>query len=68
MDSANACGALGRRFKSGRARCHFHFEQTTPHIIQNFSLTMVITVQMVNKIKNELEQKPILSTTKSPKK
>ncbi len=68
MDSANACGALGQGFKSLRARCHFHFEQTTPHIIQNFSLTMVVTVQMVNKIKNELEQKPIQSTAKSLKK
>jgi len=29
---------------------------------------MVVTVQMVNKIKNELEQKPIQSAAKSLKK
>jgi hypothetical protein len=37
-------------------------------MIQKLLFTMVVTVQMINKIRNELEQKPIPRTAKSLKK
>lgn len=48
--------------------CIFHFEQTSFLIIQNYIENMVLTVQMVNKIRNNLEKNAMIFSETSRKK
>lgn len=49
------------------SNCIFHFEQTSFLIIHGPTQIMVLTVQMVNKIRNNLEKNTITVSEKTKK-
>ena len=49
------------------SNCIFHFEQTSFLIIRSHTQVMVLTVQMVNKIRENLEKNTITVSAKSKK-
>lgn len=50
-----------------QSNCIFHFEQTSFLIIHRLIQIMVLTVQMVNKIRNNLEKNTITVSEKTKK-